>query len=194
MYLGTTTLFMERFEIDHFCHLIQNYRISHAYVAPPIVLHLTKSPSVERYDLTSLSMLTSGGAPLAANLIRELFQKRGIPIRQAYGLSETTSVSHIQVSSTDIILCPKYLINQRWDDWRSGIGSNGPPIPGLEAKFALGDGRKAAPGEEGELLVRGPTVFKSYRDDSDMTSNSLTDDGWFQTGKSFHQIRVTDSI
>jgi acyl-CoA synthetase (AMP-forming)/AMP-acid ligase II len=44
-----------------------------------------------------LRMLTSGGAPLAAALIREIYQKHQIPVRQAYGLSETTSVSHIQV-------------------------------------------------------------------------------------------------
>ncbi|KAJ6172556.1 phenylacetyl-CoA ligase [Penicillium chermesinum] len=154
MYLGTTTFFMDKFDVQLFCQHIQSHKISHAYVAPPVVLHLAKSPLVQNYNLSSLKMLTSGGAPLAANLIRELFKKRGIPVRQAYGLSETTAVSHIQ----------------RWDDWRSGIGSNGPPIPGLESKFVRSDGSTAAKGEEGELWIRSPTVFNGYRDEPEMTA------------------------
>jgi acyl-coenzyme A synthetase/AMP-(fatty) acid ligase len=90
---------MEKYELNEFCRITQEHAITHAYVAPPIVLHLAKEPAVQNYDLVSLRMLTSGGAPLAAALIRELYQKRQIPVRQAYGLSETTSVSHIQVGN-----------------------------------------------------------------------------------------------
>lgn len=88
---------MEKFDIATFCSVIQEYRISHVYAAPPIVLHLVKSSLVNTYDLRTLRMITSGGAPLASSLATELFQQRQIPVRQAYGLSETTSVSHVQV-------------------------------------------------------------------------------------------------
>jgi acyl-coenzyme A synthetase/AMP-(fatty) acid ligase len=88
---------MEKYEIGAFCRITQEHAITHAYVAPPIVLRLAKEPVVQSYNLQTLRMLTSGGAPLAGALIKELYQKCGIPVRQAYGLSETTSVSHIQV-------------------------------------------------------------------------------------------------
>ena len=97
IYLGTTTFYMDKFDLATFCNLTQEHRISHAYVAPPIVLHLAKNNLVRDYDLRSVRMITSGGAPLAANLITELHQQRHIPVRQAYGLSETTSISHVQV-------------------------------------------------------------------------------------------------
>ena len=95
---------MEKFDVEPFCRLVQDHSISHAYVAPPVVLHLTNSPLVDKYNMTSLRMLTSGGAPLAANLIKGLFNARGIPVRQAYGLSETTATSHIQVNIHSPIL------------------------------------------------------------------------------------------
>lgn len=88
---------MDKFELAGFCRSIQDYQISHVFAAPPIVLHLAKSDKVSEYDLHSLRMITSGGAPLPVNLISELYERRGIPVRQAYGLSESTSVSHIQV-------------------------------------------------------------------------------------------------
>ncbi|KAK5789755.1 hypothetical protein VI817_008878 [Penicillium citrinum] len=166
VYIGTTTLYMEKFDIATFCSVIQEYLISHVYAAPPIVLHLVKSSLVNTYDLRTLRMITSGGAPLASSLTTELFQQRQIPVRQSYGLSETTSVSHVQ----------------RWDKWRVGLGSNGPPIPGIETKFVDTDGRQVTVGNEGELYVRGATVFNGYLDEPDLTAACLTADGWFKTG------------
>jgi acyl-CoA synthetase (AMP-forming)/AMP-acid ligase II len=97
VWLGTTTIFMEKFDLQTFCWLIREYAISHVYVAPPVVLHLAKSRTINQSDLASLRMITSGGAPLGAALIHETYNRWKIPVRQAYGLSETTSVSHIQV-------------------------------------------------------------------------------------------------
>ncbi|KAL2847849.1 putative phenylacetyl-CoA ligase [Aspergillus pseudoustus] len=171
IYIGTTTMYMDKFEIATFCSLIQEYRISHVYAAPPIVLHLAKNSLVNHYDLRSLRMITSGGAPLPASLVTELHQRRQIPVRQAYGLSETTSVSHIQ----------------RWDKWRSSIGSNGPPIPGVEIKFADTDGRQVTVGQEGELYMRGPTIFKGYLAEPGLTAACITPDGWFKTGDIGHE-------
>lgn len=104
--LGTSTIFMEKFELQTFCNLIREHSISHAYVAPPIVLHLAKNRSINGPDLASLRMITSGGAPLGEALIQETYSRWKVPLRQAYGLSETTSVSHIQVSLSAFVELP----------------------------------------------------------------------------------------
>ncbi|KAF9888237.1 hypothetical protein FE257_008806 [Aspergillus nanangensis] len=168
VYLGTPTVFMDKFDLDTFCSLIQAHAITHAYVAPPIVLHLAKSPRVADYNLQSVRMITSGGAPLAPGLIAEVGARLNMPVRQAYGLSETTAVCHIQ----------------RWPTWHTTPGSNGPPLPGLEAKFITSTGTPAAPASEaeGELYIRGPTVFNGYQDEPELTAASMTADGWFKTG------------
>ncbi|KAL5048547.1 hypothetical protein BDW71DRAFT_195853 [Aspergillus fruticulosus] len=128
------------------CRYVQGQHITQAYVALPIVLHLAKYQVVDSYDLKSLRMLTSG-----------FKQKRGISVRQAYGLSETTWVSHIQV--------------HRPSGERMAIANI------LTASFILAERI-----EEGELWVRGPTVFNEYRDEPDMAAESLTQDGWSKTG------------
>ncbi|KAL3463342.1 hypothetical protein BJX64DRAFT_276481 [Aspergillus heterothallicus] len=166
VWLGTTTIFMEKFDLLTFCRLILEHKISHVYVAPPVVLHLAKNPTINKSEIASLRMITSGGAPLGAALIQETYNRWRIPVRQAYGLSETTSVSHIQ----------------RWDTWSNGIGSNGPVLPGLESKIALSDNSPAPTNIEGELWIRGPTVFNGYINDTASTVACLTPDRWFKTG------------
>lgn len=78
-----------------------------------------------------------------------------------------------------------YQLHQRRDDWKNGIGSNGPPLPGVEAKFVVDDTRPAAVGEEGELWIRGPIVFNGYRGEPELTVGCMTTDGWFKTGDNF---------
>ncbi|KAL4884508.1 hypothetical protein BJY04DRAFT_182634 [Aspergillus karnatakaensis] len=165
VWLGTSTIFMEKFDLQTFCRLIREHSITHAYAAPPIVLHLAKNPSIKQSNLASLRMITSGGAPLGAALIQETYNRWKIPVRQAYGLSETTSVSHIQ----------------RWNTWDKGIGSNGAVVPGVEARIVI-NGQTAAAKEEGELWIRGPTVFTGYMNDRASTEACLTTDRWFKTG------------
>lgn len=96
-YAGLTTVVMASFDLNRFCKIIQDYKITYTYVAPPVVLHLAKSPIVENYDLSSLRMITSGAAPLTKELIYKVKDRLGTQVKQAYGLSETSPVTHIQV-------------------------------------------------------------------------------------------------
>jgi acyl-coenzyme A synthetase/AMP-(fatty) acid ligase len=95
--MGLKTLIMEKFTINAFVQSVHSESITHVYVAPPVVLYLAKNPSMTRELLSSLRMVTSGGAPLAPDLIRAVYARLGIPVRQAFGLTESTSASHIQV-------------------------------------------------------------------------------------------------
>jgi acyl-coenzyme A synthetase/AMP-(fatty) acid ligase len=90
---------MSSFKLEHFCSIIQDHKITYIFVAPPIIVHLAKNPIVSNYDLSSLRMITSGAAPLAKELIYAVKDKLGTPVKQAYGLSETSPVTHIQVFS-----------------------------------------------------------------------------------------------
>jgi 4-coumarate--CoA ligase len=70
-------------------------------------------------------------------------------------------------------------------DYRRKIGSIGILLPNLEARLIAGDEDNiidAAPGEPGELWVRGPIVMKGYLNNPTATANSVTSDGWFKTG------------
>lgn len=100
---------MERFDIEKFCKLVQEERITYSYVVPPVVLLLAKHPCVSTYDLSSLRMMNSGAAPLTGDLTKEVYKRIKIPIKQGYGMSEASPVTHVQ----------------SWDDWERKMGSVG---------------------------------------------------------------------
>ena len=100
---------MERFDLEKFCQLIQEEKITFSYVVPPIILRLLKHPSLHKYDLSSLRFLHSGAAPLTKDLVEALYQRTGIPVKQGYGMTELSPMTHMQ----------------RWTDWRVFVGSVG---------------------------------------------------------------------
>lgn len=97
IYIGVESVVMAQFDMQRFCSLIQGHRITYTYVAPPIILRLAKDSIVEDYNLSSLRMITSGAAPLTRELIMALYDRLKIPTKQAYGLSETSPATHVQV-------------------------------------------------------------------------------------------------
>ena len=92
LYLGNTVVVMDRFNLDMFCRLVQDFKITYSYVVPPVVLLLAKSPIVLKYDLSSLRMLSSGGAPLTRQLVDTIWDRLKIPIKQ--GVCPSTPLLH----------------------------------------------------------------------------------------------------
>lgn len=173
VYTGVTTLVLARFELEKWCKIVQEEKITFSYIVPPIVLLLCKAPVVDKYDLSSLRMVNSGAAPLTRDLVESLFKRKGVRVKQGYGLSETSPTIFVQ----------------RWEDWRSKVGTTGWMVPNLLAKFCKvpgpgeeSDGSKELPrGETGELYVKGPNVFLGYHNNASATAECL-EDGWFRTG------------
>jgi acyl-CoA synthetase (AMP-forming)/AMP-acid ligase II len=86
IYRGLTCVVMEKFDLEQWCQLVQHHRITSGYVVPPVVLSLSKHPIVDKYDLSSLRILTSAAAPLTRDLIEAAHKRLGIPTKQGYGL------------------------------------------------------------------------------------------------------------
>ena len=189
LYIGVTTFIMERFDIDQWCSTVQTEKITFAYIVPPIALLLAKHPSATKYNLGSIRMTGSGGAPLDSELVSAVYQRTGIRIKQGYGLSETSpGACHL-----------------RWQDWQRGAGSVGWLLPNMELKFCSpglvdGDAMKPLPpGATGELCIRGPNVFLGYHNNDKATKECLTKDGWFRTGDVGHIdsslfVHITDRV
>ena len=95
----------------------------------------------------------SGGAPLAKE-VAEFFHRLDILILEGYGQTEETTASNVNTPN------------------RYKFGTVGPAIPGIEVKTA----------EDGEILIKGPTVFAGYYEDPEATAAALPGDGWLHTG------------
>src|SRR5919206_151570 len=102
---GGAVVTLPRFDLEDFLRTIQDHRITRAFVAPPILLALAKHPLVDQYDLSSLTSITSGAAPLDEQLAlaaEERLRKgaaTGVTVAQGYGMTELSPVSHTTPSS-----------------------------------------------------------------------------------------------
>lgn len=165
-YRGFKCVVMPKFDIEAWCKIVQDHKITMSYVVPPVVLLLTKHPIVEKFDLSSLRMMNSGAAPLTRELVEATYKRIKVPIKQGYGLSETSPTTH----------------TQPWDRWQSTVGSVGILLPSITAKYMSAEEKELPKGEVGELWLKGPNVFKGYLNNVEGTKNALTDDGYFKTG------------
>ncbi|KAI5844160.1 hypothetical protein BZA05DRAFT_343349 [Tricharina praecox] len=182
-YSGKKTVVMDRFDLDKFCSLIQQHKITMGYIVPPVVLALAKSPVATKYDLTSLRMLNSGAAPLTRELVDAVWDRLKVPVKQGYGLSETSPVTH----------------TQQWHLWQSTIGSVGHMLPNMSCKYCDEEGNELPIGETGELWLKGPNVMLGYLNNPTATANAITPDGYFKTGDVGHEdkhgnVFITDRV
>jgi long-chain acyl-CoA synthetase len=154
---------MRWFDPVGFLELIVEHQIQVSAVVPSMLQILLSQP-LEDYDLSSLRYVTSGGAPLAAE-VAEQFTRRvpSVSIRQGYGLTETAAL----ISSNPI--------------GHEKPGSVGVPVPGTELRILDDAGQELPRGEVGEICARSPGVMQGYWNSPDTTAEALGE-GWLRTG------------
>lgn len=168
---------MAKFDLEKFCSVVQSHRVTLAYAAPPVVLALANNPIVQRYDLSSLRVIMSAAAPLSTDLIYRVYHKLNVPVKQGYGLTETSPAAFMQTLA----------------DWDEAIGSVGKLVPNMQAKYMTLDDDDGNPprelrlGDTGEIYLRGPNIFQGYHNKPEATNQALIAGGWFRTGDIGHQ-------
>ena len=163
---GATIVTMPKFDLEQFLSLVQEHKITRAYLVPPILLALAKHPIIDKYDLSSLDIILSGAAPLGEDLQNAVKERLGCQVLQGYGLTETSPVTN---------LIP--------DGWEAKPGSVGTLVPNSEAKIVdVESGEEVGTGERGELWFRGPHIMKGYLNNDEATSITIDDDGFLHTG------------
>jgi acyl-CoA synthetase (AMP-forming)/AMP-acid ligase II len=85
---GATVVVPPRFELGAFLRVIEDHKVTRAEVVPPMVLALAASDMVSGYDLASLRVVTSAGAPLSGELARACAARLGCRVKQVYGMTE----------------------------------------------------------------------------------------------------------
>jgi acyl-CoA synthetase (AMP-forming)/AMP-acid ligase II len=167
-----TLITMPRFDLAEFLRVIADHHASFVFIAPPVAVALAKHPLVDAYDLSSLRVIFSGAAPLDGALARAVEARLGCTVRQGYGMSEMSPVSHcIPLDRADIPL-----------------GTVGLTIPNMECKLVDPvSGQEIPVPESGtspqaELWCKGPNVMVGYFGDARSTGEILDQEGFLHTG------------
>jgi 4-coumarate--CoA ligase len=136
---GAKCVVMPRWDLEKACALIQNHRLTCAYVPPPIVLALSKDPIVSRYDLSSIRWINAAAAPVSRELVDAVWARLKIGVKQGYGLSETSPTITTQLA----------------DEWARFQGSVGRLFPNMRAKIVDPDGNEVPVGKVCRLVFFG---------------------------------------
>jgi acyl-CoA synthetase (AMP-forming)/AMP-acid ligase II len=167
--LGTTAVFMERWEPLLGLELIARERVTYMVGAPTFLRDLADHPERRRFDLDSLRLFSCGGAEVSADLIRRARASLGCIAKRVYGSTEFPTMT-----TTDAA-----------DAGTMGIETEGRPIHPVRIRIVAEDGTILAAGAEGEIEATGPERFVGYTDPA-LTAEAFTADGWFRTGDVGH--------
>ena len=165
--LGCTLVLMPRFDIQKLCALLTQEGVTMMPVVPPAINAMCQAAEGDIFPKDNkLRWLKSGAAPLAPELARRLTDLTGITVNQGYGMTEASPVTHVG-------FCDPPEMNRP--------ASIGQPLALTDCRILDAAGNEAAPGESGELVMRGPQFMLGYWKDQQATDAALRD-GWYFSG------------
>jgi long-chain acyl-CoA synthetase len=126
---------------------------------------LANHPDFKTVDWSHLKVSVGGGTAVQSAVAKLWFEKTGCPICEGYGLSETSPSA-----SCNPVTAKEY------------TGTIGVPLPSTYMKLLDDDGHEVAPGQSGEIAIKGPQVMAGYWQRPDETAKVMTADGFFKSG------------
>jgi long-chain acyl-CoA synthetase len=164
--LGGTMTLAPRFDPRAVLEIMQRDRVTVFMGVPTMFIALLQAIDSADYDLASLRVAVSGGAPIPAEVIDSFESRFGVAILEGYGLSESSSTATFNIS-----------VSER------KVYSVGKPIWGTSLQIWDEDFRPLPPGADhvGEVVLRGMNIMTGYHNNPEATAKAFAG-GWFHTG------------
>ncbi|HXZ94562.1 MAG TPA: AMP-binding protein [Dehalococcoidia bacterium] len=164
-FVGGKSILLRWWNVEEALKAIQTFRVTQMAAVPTMYIQMLEFPELAKYDLSSLDDCQCGAAPLPVEVALRWKEKVGVDIREGWGLTESGATTTGQPGD----LPPKY-------------GSIGKCLLKCNTiKVFDGKGQELPPGQQGEIVVKGPTLMKGYWNLPEETAKTIKD-GWLYTG------------
>lgn len=169
-HLGIPIVLFNRFDARDVLRLIEKYRVTFTVASITVYIALLNDPDIKSFDISHFQKAYSGGAPVSPGTVKKFQDVMGLTIHNVYGLTESSSPATISPLGQNGPV-----------DEESGALSVGLIIPGIEAWVVdvENSNRILPPGEEGELVLRGPNIINGYWEKPEETAKAICDDRFF---------------
>lgn len=164
--IGARAVLLDRFSARAALELIERERISVVPTAPASIIAMLNDPELDRFDLSSLRVVITGGASCPEETLRDFIRRMPGRIIELYGMLETGYQSYTRFT----------------DDAHVVNGTVGKCIDGMGLRLLDDAGRDVGPGEEGDIAAYGPSVHLGYHNNPTANAEAFTEDGWFRSG------------
>lgn len=164
---GSRLVLVKDFTPQGALDLLRRESIGHAFLAPAMIQMMLQLPEAKSGPYPALQSISYGASPIAEDVLRRARETFGCQFVQFYGMTESAGAG-CYLSPSD-------------HDLPGKLTSCGKPWPSTEAAIFDGEGRRLAPGEIGEIVMRGDHVMKGYWNRADATKDTVVD-GWLHTG------------
>jgi long-chain acyl-CoA synthetase len=166
---GKNILITNPKDIPGFIKELQKHKFTSLTAVNTLFNALVNNEEFLNLDFSNFRLALGGGMACQEVVARRWKRATGIPIIEAYGLTETSPAA-----------CVNPLSQEKFN------GKVGLPIPSTYVSFRDDDGNEVEDGKEGEIWIKGPQVMKGYWQREEETKKVLTDDGWLKTGDIGH--------
>lgn len=164
IYAGGSLILKSFYNASEVIKLIVREKINYMFAVPVMFQLMAKSDEWDHADFSHIHFFISGGATIPIQVIRRYQEEKGVGFVQGYGLTETG-----RLTSLDL------------EDSIRKAGSVGKEVFHIDLRIVGENGRDVAPGEPGEIVVRGPNVSTGYWNKPRETAKAM-EGGWFHTG------------
>jgi len=163
IYAGGSLVLKTFYNASEVIKLIQKEKINYMFAVPVMFQMMARSDEWDAADFSHVHYFISGGASIPVDVIRKYQNEKGVGFVQGYAMTETQRLTSLDLA-----------------DSITKAGSVGKEVFHIDLRIVDSRGRDAAPGEPGEILVRGPNVFLGYWQRPEETAKSM-EGGWFHT-------------
>ena len=172
-WLGARHVFMRQFNPQEWLELVRRERVTVSLLVPTMINAIVNFPGVERYDTSSLRLITFGASPMPEDRLRAAMKVLGCGFSQLYGMTETAPFA------TQLV--PEDMVTEGDERLVRRLGSCGREIAGVQVRVVREDDAEVAPGEVGEIVMRGPNVMLGYWRQPEVSAETLRG-GWMHSG------------